>query len=112
SGALMVKFWRNSIWIEHRDDRVHRDSRLKVIAREQRVNLPLDEDGKLHTSFETLAPEFSSRYARGDHRWVNVVRVSNYSNRSIATVLPFNTFDRQWPSLGMGGDLIPVGSEG
>jgi len=59
-----------------------------------------------------LTPEFSGRYGKGDHRWVNVLRISSYSDRSIATVLPFNAFDRRWPRLGIGGDLIPVGSEG
>jgi hypothetical protein len=112
SGALVVKFWRNSIWIDHRDDRVHRDSRLKVVAKERRAELALREESRLHTTFETLGPEFSRRYGKGDHRWVNVLRISNNSDRSIATVLPFNTFNRAWPRLGMGGDPIPVGSEG
>jgi hypothetical protein len=111
-GALMVKYWRNSIWIDHRDDRVHRDSRLKVVANERSTELALKEEGRLHTTFETLEPEFSSRYGKGDNRWVNVLRISNYSDRSIAAVLPFNTFNRTWPRLGMGGDPIPVGSEG
>jgi hypothetical protein len=108
-----VKFWRNAIWIDHRDDRVHRDSRLKVVANERRAELALREESRLHTTFETLEPEFSGQYGKGNHRWVNVLRISNYSDRSIATVLPFNTFDRAWPCLGMGGgDPVPVGSEG
>jgi hypothetical protein len=112
-GALALKYWRNAIWIDHRDDRIHRNSRLKVVAKEQRTDLALKEDDKLHTTFETLVPEFLGRYGRGDHRWVNVLRISNYSDRSIAEVLPFNTFDRSWPRLDMvGGDPIPVGSEG
>ena len=111
-GALVVKHWRNAIWIDHRDDRVHRDSRLKVVANERRAELALRDEGRLYTTFEPLEPEFSGRYGKGDHRWVNVLRISNYSDRSIAVVLPFNTFDRKWPRLGMGGDPIPVGSEG
>ena len=110
-GALAVKYWRNPIWVEHRDDRIHRDNRLKVTAKERRADLVL-EDGKLRTAFQTLEPEFSEQYARGDHRWVNVLNVSNYGNRSIATVLPFNTFDRSWPLLSLGRDPIPVSSEG
>jgi len=112
SGALMVKYWRNAIWIDHRDDRVHRDGRLKVVAKEHRAELALKGDGKLHTTFETLEPEFSDRYGRGDHRWVNVLRISSHGDRSIAAVLPFNTFNRAWPRLGLGGEPIPVGSEG
>ena len=111
-GALAVKFWRNAIWIDHRDHRVHRDSRLKVVAKERRAELAIREESRLHTTFETLEPEFSSRHGKGDHRWVNVLRLSNYSDRSIAIVLPFNTFNRAWPSLGLGGDRVPVGSEG
>jgi len=110
-GAL-VKYWRNAIWVEHRDGRVHRDNRLKVAAKERRADLVLKEDRELRTTFETLVPEFSERYGRGDHRWVNVLNISNYGNRNIATVLPFNTFDRSWPRLGLGGDAVPVGSEG
>src|SRR5262249_33614684 len=107
-----VKFWRNSIWIDHHDDGVHRDSRLKVLAKEKRADLALQEDRTVHTTFEPLAPEFSDGNGKGDHRWVNVLRISNYSNRSIAEVLPFNTFNRSWPRLGLGGDSTPVGSEG
>ena len=40
------------------------------------------------------------------------MNISNYGNRNIATVLPFNTFDRKWPRLAGGGEQIPVGSEG
>jgi hypothetical protein len=112
SGALVVKYWRNAIWVEHRDRHVHRDNRLKVMVKERRADLVLRGDRELLTTFETLEPEFLQPYARSDHRWVNVLKVSNYSNRSIATVLPFNTFDRRWPRLGMGGDAIPVSSEG
>jgi hypothetical protein len=89
-----------------------RISRLKVVAKERGAELALKEEGRLHTTFETLEPEFSGRYGKGYHRWVNVLRISNDRDRSIAAVLPFNTFDRTWPRLGMGGDPIPVGSEG
>lgn len=112
-GSLAVKYWRNAIWIDHRDDRVHYDSRLKIVAKEHRADLAVNEEqGKLKTLFEPLVPEFSSRFGKGDHRWVNVLRISNYSDRPIAAMLPFNTFNRAWPWLGMGGDPIPIGSEG
>ena len=111
-GALSIKYWRNAIWVEHRDDRVHHDNRLKVIAKERRVDLVLKDDQELSTAFEPLAPEFAERYGGGDFRWVNVLTVSNYGKPNIATVLPFNTFDRSWPRLGLGGEAIPVGSEG
>ena len=110
-GALVVKYWRNSIWVDHRDDRVYRDSRIKVIAKERQVDLTLNKQGGLHTTFETLDPNFASQYGKGDHRWINVVRISSYSDTSIATVLPFNTFNRAWPRLGL-SDSVAVGSEG
>jgi hypothetical protein len=112
-GALVVKYWRNSIWIDHRDDRVHRDARLKVVAIEKRANLILKEDGQHpHTTFETLEPKFSSLYGKGHHRWINILRLSNYTEKNIASVLPFNTFDRSWPRLSSGGERVPVGGEG
>jgi hypothetical protein len=111
-GALVVKYWRNPIWIERRDDRARRETRLKVSSRDARVSLSLDDDRDLNTSFAALEPEFSERYGKGDHRWVNVLHVSDYGNKSVATVLPFNTFNRQWPELGTPGDPTPVGSEG
>ncbi|MGV2291883.1 hypothetical protein AAHK20_24435 [Trinickia sp. YCB016] len=111
-GALSIKYWRNAIWVEHRDDRIHRDDRLKVTSKERRADLALKEDKELRTTFETLGPEFAKQYGGGDHRWVNVLRISNSSDRDIATMLPFNTFDRSWPQLGLGGEAIPVSSEG
>lgn len=38
--------------------------------------------------------------------------VSKLSTEKIATVLPFNVFDRRWPRLRMLGDRVIVGSEG
>jgi hypothetical protein len=112
-GALMVKYWRNAVWIDHRDDRVHRDGRLKVVAKERRADLVVKDDHRqLRTTFNPLEPEFAERYGGGHHRWVNVLRFSNYGDKSIASVLPFNTFDRSWPHLGMGGEQIPIGGEG
>jgi hypothetical protein len=111
-GALAVKYWRNAIWVEHRDNRIHRDERLKVIAKERRVDLALKGERELSTTFEPLEPEFAGRFGKGDHRWVNVLNVSNFGHHDIATVLPFNTFDRTWPLLGGGGEQIAVGMEG
>jgi hypothetical protein len=111
-GALVVKYWRNAVWVQQRDDRVHRDNRLKVTAKERRADLVLKENREFRTTFETMEPEFSERYSGGKHRWVNVLKISNYNNNSVATVLPFNPFDRSWPRLGMGADAVPVSSEG
>ena len=110
--ALMVKHWRNPIWIEHRDDRIHRDRRMSVTAVERNSQLVIEDKEELRTSFQTLAPEFAARHGGRGHRWVNAVKLSIYSSGEIATVLPFNLFDTEWPRLGMGGDRVIVSSEG
>ncbi|MCA1549343.1 hypothetical protein I6F36_21160 [Bradyrhizobium sp. BRP19] len=112
-GAVSVKYWRNPVWVEHRDDRIYRDSRLKVVAKERRADLVVKEDrDQLRTTFEPLEPEFAERYGGHHHRWVNVLRLSSYGNANIAWALPFNTFDRSWPRLGMGTDHVSIGGEG
>lgn len=35
-----------------------------------------------------------------------------YGDHEIATVLPYNTFDRHWPQLGMGGEQVSINQEG
>lgn len=109
-GAVSIKHWRNSIWIDHRDDRVHRDRRLKVTAQESRVEFTLSNS--LHATFETLTPDFADRFGHGHRRWINALRISHYGDKPVATLLPFNTFDRAWPRLGSGADAIPIGTEG
>ncbi|UFZ05672.1 hypothetical protein LQG66_04985 [Bradyrhizobium ontarionense] len=113
AGALSVKLWRSPIWIDHYDPFVLRNTRLKVTADESSVDLVVNEEAQNSiTAFQPLAPKFASRYGGGDHRWVNVLKASSYSDQRVATVLPFNTFDRSWPFLGMRGEQIPIGSEG
>lgn len=112
TGVLRVKYWRNAIWIEHREDNIHRDSRLKVIAKEWRENLTLNE-GFNSATFKTMAPKFSQQYRGGDCQWVNVLQISPRSqHQTVATALPFNTFNRSWPRLGLGAEPILIGSEG
>ncbi len=111
-GAYSIKSWRNRIWIDHRDDPVHRPGRLKVLAKEQRIELPLKENGDLETTFKTLEPEFSSQFGGIGCRWTNVLHLSNFRDQSIATVLPFNTFDRKWPRLNLIPEPVLIGSEG
>ncbi|WP_439924986.1 hypothetical protein [Nitrobacter sp. JJSN] len=114
SGALAVKHWRNPIWIEHRNSHVHRDHRMKVSVEKKSVELRVkDDERQLRTEFSPIEPEFSRQYGRGEHRWVNVLQVPSYgAGRDIASILPFNTFDRSWPRLGMGGERVAVSSEG
>jgi hypothetical protein len=37
---------------------------------------------------------------------------ASYDRANIASLIPFNTFDRSWPHVGMGHEPISVGSEG
>ena len=70
-GALVVKYWRNAIWVEHRDDSVRRDQRLKVVAKEQRADLRSMKTVDSHRFCNGKAGVFS-RFGKGDHRWVDV----------------------------------------
>jgi hypothetical protein len=118
AGALSVKYWRTRVWIEHTDDRVHRDRRLAVTYKEHRTTSVVKESmspkcKELIARFESLEPEFAERFGGHHYRWVNVVNISSFGySDKIATVFPFNTFDRRWPRLGLGGDRVVIGSEG
>lgn len=117
-GAFSVKLGRTPIWIETTDPHAHRHKRLEVTYKEHQTSLTVKEStpgrGKtLTTQFEVLEPDFAARFGGRYDRWVNVVRISytGFSDK-IGTVFPFNTFDRRWPRLGMGGDRVAIGSEG
>lgn len=111
AGALSVKFWRNRIWDNHREDYQPRHSRMLVTADERGAKLQINESEGLRATFQTLSPEFARRYGGRHHRWVNALRLSSQSH-PVATVLPFNATDPNWPRLGMGRDRVLVGSEG
>lgn len=110
--AFHAKHWRNRIWISHTDDRVHRERRLQITADEQQTSLEINEGRELTSKFETLSPKFAARFGGHNHRWVNAVSISKFGADKIATVLPFNIFDRAWPPLAMPGDRVTVGTEG
>jgi len=98
--------------VDYRDeDRVYRDHRLIVTAGERSAKFQLSEREPLTTTFETLSPEFARRYGGREHRWVNALTVSAH-NAPVATVLPFNTTDPNWPRLGLGNERVLIGSEG
>lgn len=112
TGALVVKHWRNSIWVEHVEDRVHRESRMKVTAIEQQTTIEIKEDSTWAATFKTLSPEFAAQYSGHNNRWINTLIFSEFGPKQIARVTPFNTFNRSWPKLGLGSDQITVGTEG
>jgi hypothetical protein len=111
-GALAVKYWRNRIWVDHRDNyHVHRDHRMIVTASARGAKLQINEKERLTATFQTLSPDFARRYGGRGHRWVIALTLSSHSE-PVATVLPFNATNPSWPRLGMGGDRVLVGSEG
>ncbi|MBY0224664.1 MAG: hypothetical protein K2Q28_02535 [Hyphomicrobium sp.] len=113
-GALCIKTWRNRVWVKHVDQAwVAREHRMLVTADERRVTVPIKENqGELSTTFEALSPPFASKVADNDCRWINAVGFSVHGNHHVATVFPFNMYDRSWPRLGFGGGHVLVGSEG
>lgn len=112
AGSIAYKLWRNRIWENHRSEFVHRDRRLLVTAKEQNVSLAIKKSHRLTSNFEALSPEFAARYAGHSHRWANVLRCSSLGSDDVATVLPFNTYDRSWPKLGLGLENVAIGTEG
>jgi hypothetical protein len=110
-GSFCVKYWRNQIWYDHGDDRIHRDGRMTVFSGQKSIQLSFKEEGSLGTTFEPIAPDFASNRIRS-FGYVNVLRPSSFRDSSVATVLPFNAFDRSWPRLASGSDPVPVSSEG
>jgi hypothetical protein len=43
AGALSVKYWRNSVWVEQQNDSVHRDLPMRVTSAEKRATLTVKE---------------------------------------------------------------------
>lgn len=118
-GSLSVKKWRTPVWVDHVDrEFVFRERRIEITHKEHRKSSLINEERnqknrELTASFEFLEPEFAEQYGGLNDRWVNVLKISSYSAaEKIATVYPYNTFDRSWPPLGLGGDRISIGSEG
>lgn len=112
-GSWSFKLWRNPIWqapFNHREGPHY--ERMKITASEKRGSLNVKNDDNLRTEFETLSPSFADRFSGSKSRWVNVLIPKAYGDHEIATVLPYNTFDRDWPSIGMGGEQVSICQEG
>ncbi|MBK8545476.1 MAG: hypothetical protein IPL62_19270 [Caulobacteraceae bacterium] len=103
-GALSVKLWRTSVWVRHTEDRVHRDARMEVTAKERRLTLTVEQGKPPTARFDALSPDFPERYGGQHLRWVNAVSVGSFRHDGIATVFPFNTFDTKWPRLDYMGE--------
>ncbi|MDJ0824260.1 MAG: hypothetical protein QNJ16_02035 [Rhodobacter sp.] len=112
-GAWSLKKWRNRIWKRTTIEDVRRPRPLRVTAKESRQRLKVDHGEHVTTGFSTLSPDFASVYGPGFcARWVNVVKAEQADDWSIATVIPHNTENPDWPRLDFLGERVNVGSEG
>ena len=112
SDFLYVSTSREKVWVKEQDKHGPQRSRIQLIAKERRVDAPVQEGARPYVRFDSLAPEFARRYALGKFRWTNAIRLSNYGEANVATVLPFNTYGVAWPRLGSLRSPVLVGSEG
>lgn len=111
-GCVSLKFWRNRIWEPREENRADYQEFFKITAAEEHTTINAKKDEEISGTFKTLSPEFAEPYGGHNMRWVNAVSVSTYSRKNIATVFPYNTYDRQWPRLRLIGEEVIVGQEG
>lgn len=113
SGSLSVKAWRDRIWDKPGSGMMNPPKRIVLNVEEKRIALDIKEtDSWLRASYEPLRPSFASRYGPSRVRWVNSLRVADYGRSEIATMYPYNTFDRAGPRLGFGTMDVMIGTEG
>ena len=111
-GSLVLKSWRTPVWERHRVEGVEPPRPLRVVAREKRLALTASDRDPPTTEFTNLAPEFASLYAGHRARWVNVVGLVSFRRDEIATVLPLNVTNSEWPRLDFAHERVVVGTEG
>ncbi|NKN05128.1 hypothetical protein [Rhizobium laguerreae] len=112
-GSLSVKQWRDRIWDKPGRGMMNPPKRIVLDVEEKRVTLEVKEtDSQPSARYEPLRPSFASRYGASQIRWVNSLRVANYGRADIATIYPYNTFDRSRPRLGFGAMDVMIGTEG
>lgn len=101
-GSFECKFWYTSIWnVDYKNQFVLQPRRVKITAKEETIDLVIQEDSYLHTKFRSLSPSFSDKFSGSKERWANVLTIwSNYEKTNVAVSLPYNTFDKDWPIQG------------
>ncbi len=107
------KQWRNPIWQApfKRGEGAYYE-RMQITAAEKRESLIIKHDDNLRVEFQTLCPSFADRFSESTRRWVNTLIPQTYEDYEVATVLPYNTFDRNWPQIGLGGEQVSISQEG
>ena len=87
--------------------------RQRLVVEEKQVILEVSKSADyLSATYEPLRPRFASRFSAAHIRWVNSLRVSNYGCSNVATIYPYNTFDRSHPRLTLGLCEVLIGTEG
>jgi hypothetical protein len=111
-GSLSVKTWRDRIWDKPGRGMMNPPKRIVLDVEEKRTTLEVKEkENPPLARYESLCPSFASRYGLSQLRWVNTMRVATYGSSELATIYPYNTFDREWPRLGFSVDVM-IGTEG
>lgn len=111
-GTLSVKNYRDRIWDKPGGGMMNPPTRIILDVEEKRITLDVRETDSKTARYDVLKPSFASSYGSAQIRWVNSVKVANYGAADLATIYPFNTFDRSQPRLAFGADDILIGSEG
>lgn len=113
SHALTIKHWRDRIWDAPSEEMMNAPRRLPLFVEEKQVTLEVDRSSdRLSATFEPLRPSFASRYGAGHVRWINSLKVSSYGETNLATIYPYNTYDRSHPQLSLGLEDVLIGTEG
>ena len=112
-GSLSVKQWRDRIWDKRGAGMMNTPKRIVLDVEEKRVTLEVNEtESPASARYDPLFPSFASRYGTSQIRWVNSLRVANYGKADLATIYPYNTFDRSMPRLCFSSTDVMIGTEG
>jgi hypothetical protein len=112
-GSLSIKHWRDRIWDKLGKGMMSPPKRITLGVDEKHITLEIKETAtNRSTRYAPLRPSFASAFDASQLRWINSLRVSNYEQTDIATVYPYNTFDRSIPRLSAGGKGVLIGTEG
>lgn len=108
-GKFTVKFWRNDIWHTKAENEGPKFDRIRYSYSTSSHKLSIDEEG--YTEVPAISPEFSRRFGGRNARWANVLKIRGYGKSEYATLLPFNTFNDNWPKRFV-GNSVQITSEG
>ncbi|MCH8082471.1 MAG: hypothetical protein IID52_08835, partial [Proteobacteria bacterium] len=111
-------FWTNDyprIWRKETEDHGPSYSRVILTESSRDLELKLERSGKdkeLNVRFSSISPELADKFRGHSARWVNVVKLTEYSNKNnLALNLPSNIKDSKTPNLRLGEPLM-VSTEG